>query len=243
MADGGSSSAACNAADGRDAADNSADIGPGPGNASGEESGGATLARADQPCKDLTPSSDSHKGPKVHWQLCEVIAAVRASLCVMERCGTSTVQDRIEPTFDAYKLACEQLETRGEWTPKITVQQSVAARCIVLRPGQRNTDSAVHERFALVARIVRNEVMAIYKQIMSFSPETQTFVLPSGDTADDVLHKMAEELWKTKGGQAAAQGGRMPSDWQFIPLEIFKVFGPVQIGGCVDLTWQPFENM
>jgi hypothetical protein len=235
MADGGSSSAACNAAGGLDAADNSANANLGSDPGVEEESSGATLARGEPRGEDPSPGSQGDKGHKMHWQLCEVIGAVRASLNVMERCGTSTVHDRIQPTFDAYKLACEQLQTSGEWTTKFTVQQSVVARCIVLRKGQKSADSAVHQRFSEVSRIVRNELMEIYKKTMAFSPETCTYILPSGETADDVLQKMAEELWKSKGGTAAAQGGLMPPDWQYIPLEVFKVFGPVRIGGCGSL--------
>ena len=114
MADGGSSSAACNAAGGFDAADNSANANLGSDPGVEEESSGATLARGEPRGEDPSPGSQGQKGHKMHWQLCEVIGAVRASLNVMERCGTSTVHDRIQPTFDAYKLACEQLQTMLE---------------------------------------------------------------------------------------------------------------------------------
>ena len=110
MADGGSSSAACNAAGGLDAVDNSANANLGSDPGVEEESSGSTLARGEPRGEDPSPGSQGLQGHKMHWQLCEVIAAVHASLSAMERVRNSTVHARIQPTFNAYKLACEQLQ-------------------------------------------------------------------------------------------------------------------------------------
>ena len=187
----------------------------------------------------MVGANDSHKdgsanllsSPSRHWKLCEIIAAVRACLAVQERSGDSSASDRKPHVNAAYAQMCKQLQDEGKWDDFLTVEQSIQDRCVDSSQGDgRASDTAVHVKFVTIARECRNTIMEVYKQCMAKCQATGTYIIVSGGNEESTLNAMADKLWSKHGPSKYRQGPRSP-EWIYKPFEIFKIFGPKQIGG------------
>ena len=176
-------------------------------------------------------SANLLSSPSRHWKLCEIIAAVRACLAVQERSGDSSTSERKPRVDEAYASMCKQLQSEGKWDDILTVEQSIKDRCVDSSQGDgRASDTAVHVKFTSIARECRNTIMEVYKQCMSLCKATGTYIIVSGGNEESTLNAMADKLWSKHGPAAKKNGPRSP-EWIYKPFEIFKIFGPKQIGG------------
>ena len=195
------------------------------------ETRGATEQAEDHSESHQDGCANLLSSPSRHWKLCEIIAAVRACLAVQERSGDSSTSDRKPRVNAAYAKMCKQLRSEGKWDDFLTVEQSIKDRCVDSSHGDgRASDTAVHVKFTSIARECRNTIMEVYKQSMAFCKETGTYIIVSGGNEESTLNAMADKLWSKHGPARNKHGPRSP-DWIYKPFEIFKIFGPKQIGG------------
>ena len=152
--------------------------------------GGRAVPKAKRAKTSPNAGSVGQEKTKRHWQLCELVAAVRAVLFVQESSGTSSQKNRIEPTFAAYTAACERAVEEGTWTNDFTVAQSCEWRNKRVSEGGKGEDCLVHHKYLEMKRLVANEVVPEYKLLMAQTFDTLTYVLPSGKTQEQVLQEL-----------------------------------------------------
>ena len=194
----------------------------------------AALAGTNASEEPMDDGDDGKKSP--NWHRDEVFAAFEASLSAQDAAGEVSTTDRRFDVNERYLNICGFMQDAGEWDCPRTPQESAEVRCVdvIINGKSKKVDTAVHVKFEAVARECRNEVMGFYNDIMDEKPLGSGIrCIPTDMEVEDVLFLIEKKCWRKWGGKAAKKPDA-PIKWRggcFINFEVFKKFGPCNIGG------------
>ena len=217
-------------------------LGSGEDQATAQQTGGPGVGGSSEgSAVSAAPTGGADKGQAVgdegtkspNWHKDEVLAAVEACLSAQDAAGESTVNERRFMVNDRYQQICLRMQQDGEWSCKYTPEQSVALRCVdtAVKGSHTSKDTAVHDKFVIVARDCRNQMMTFFNQETQENPAgSGVREIKTGRTVEDVLNAIQAKCW-AKWGPATGKRGPMKDKWVCVAFEVFKKFGPELIGG------------